>query len=81
MKEKLKKLKEIIKKHNKDSRTYLDEFYKQCKDNEVEDLDWVESDNDYMDFIGQQPIEYNRIYDVAVLNITNQLMEIINDKN
>tara|TARA_R110002020_G_scaffold463245_2_gene683245 strand:- start:1043 stop:1288 length:246 start_codon:yes stop_codon:yes gene_type:complete len=81
MKEKLKKLKEIIKEHNKDSRNYLDEFYTQCKDCEVDDLDWIECDDDYMDFIGQQPVEYNRIYDIAVLYITNQLMEIINDKN
>jgi hypothetical protein len=76
----LNELVETLKEHNKDSCEYLDEFYNQCKNKEIDDLDWVENNNDFMDFIGNQEIEYNRIYDIAVLNITNQLLEILDIK-
>ena len=68
----LNELIETLKEHNKNSCKYLDAFYNQCKDGGVGDLEWVENDNDFMYFVGGLELEYNRVYDIAVLNITNQ---------
>ena len=76
----LNELVETLKEHNKDSCEYLDDFYVQCQNREIDDLDWIMDDDNFMDFIGNQETEYNRIYDMAVLNITNQLLEILNVK-
>ena len=74
----VKELKELLERHNKDSRKYLDEFYKQCQNDEIEDMNWVESDNEFDDFINQQGVEYNRIYDKAIVDITSKLLILLN---
>lgn len=74
----LEQLKELLERHNKDSRKYLDEFYKQCQNDEIEDMNWVESDNEFDDFINQQGVEYNRIYDKAIVDITSKLLILLN---
>lgn len=66
-----------LKEHSKDSREYLDDFYNQCQNNEIDDLDWIEDDNDFMDFIGRSETEYSRIYDIAILNLSNKLLSIL----
>ena len=76
--DKLKELIEVLKEHNKDSRGYLNEFYKKCQNNEVDDMNWVDCDSGFEDFIISQPMEYNRIYDKAILDITNKLLILLN---
>lgn len=75
----LEQLKELLERHNKDSRKYLDDFYKKCKEGEVDDLDWVQSDNEFSDFVSGVDIEYNRIYDIAILHLTNEVLTLLNE--
>ena len=58
-----------------DSRGYMDEFYEQCQNDEVEGLDWLASDDEMSDFCNNQPIEYIRIYDFALLEISRRLLK------
>ena len=58
-----------------DSRGYMDGFYKQCQDGEIDDLDWLASDDEMSDFCNNQPIEYIRIYDYALLEISRRLLK------
>jgi hypothetical protein len=79
MKDKLKRLKEVLEEHHKDSRKYLDGFYKQCKNGEVDDLDWIETDNEFSDFVSGVDIEYNRIYDIAILHLTEKVLTLLKE--
>jgi len=79
MKDKLNKLKEHLTEHHTDSRKYLDDFYTKCKEGEVDDLEWIESDDEFSDFVGGVDIEYNRIYDIAILHITNKLLKLLEE--
>ena len=81
LQEEINYLVEILQAHNSDSRKYLDKFYNKCKNNCVDELNWVECDDTYMDFVNQQGVEYNRIYDIAILNITEKLLAILQDKS
>ena len=58
-----------------DSRGYMDEFYENCKNGEIEDLEWVKDDVDFSDFIDSQDIEYIRIYDYALLELSRRLLK------
>ena len=69
-KELIKKLKE----HHKDSVKYLNDFYKQCKNYEVDDLEWIKCDDDFDNYLGGLPVEYTRIYDMAIKNLTGDLL-------
>ena len=64
----------------KDSREYMDGFYDDCKHGEVEDLEWLVSDDEMSDFINACPVEYNRIYDYALLELSRRLLNELNEK-
>lgn len=66
-----------LRKENYDSRKYLDKFYQQCRNNEIDDLDWVNTDDDFHDFVNQQGIEYNRIWDLSSLKLTSKYIDLI----
>lgn len=69
-----KELIEKLKKHYHESREYLNDFYKQCQNYEVDDCDWIECDKDFDNFLASCPVEYNRIYDMAIKNLTGDLL-------
>ena len=46
-----------------DSREYLDEFYEDCQNGKIDDLDWLASDGEMDDFVSTSELEYIRIYD------------------
>ena len=58
-----------------DSRGYMDEFYEECKNGEIEDLEWVKDDVDFSDFIDNQDVEYIRIYDYAIMELSARLLK------
>ena len=60
---------------HEDSRHYMNSFYKCCKNGEIEDLEWIKSDEEFDDFINACPIEYIRIYDYALLEISRRLLK------
>jgi len=74
-KEKLKVIKHYLEETYKDSKEYMDDFYKQCQDGGICDLDWVEDDKDFSDFIDNQELEYVRIYDYALLELSRRLLK------
>ena len=74
-KEKLKVIKHYLEETYKDSREYMNEFYEQCQDGEIDDLEWIESDEEFDDFINACPVEYIRIYDYALLEISRRLLK------
>tara|TARA_R100000152_G_C6630757_1_gene78420 strand:+ start:336 stop:578 length:243 start_codon:yes stop_codon:yes gene_type:complete len=76
-KEKLKVLKHYLEETYKDSREYLDEFYEDCKDGEVDNLEWLEDDNNMDDWCSNQPIEYIRIYDYALMEFSRRLLKMM----
>tara|TARA_R100000664_G_C2748344_1_gene135811 strand:+ start:642 stop:956 length:315 start_codon:yes stop_codon:yes gene_type:complete len=76
-KRKLEKVIRLLKSHVQDSRVYLDTFYTECKNDEIEDMDWVQSDREFHDFLNSQPLEYNRIWDLAVLKTAEKLLEVL----
>ena len=39
----------------------MDEFYEECKNGEIEDIDWLIDDNSMDDWCSNQPVEYIRI--------------------
>ena len=59
----------------KDSREYMDEFYEECKNGEIEDIDWLIDDNSMDDWCSNQPVEYIRIYDYALLELSRRLLK------
>ena len=58
-----------------DSRGYMDEFYEDCKNNEIDELDWIIDDDSMDDWCSNQPVEYIRIYDYALLEISRRLLK------
>ena len=74
-KEKLKVLRHYLTETFNDSREYMDDFYEQCKDGVIIDLDWVKDDGDFSNFIDSQELEYVRIYDYALLEISRRLLK------
>ena len=78
-KEKLKVIKHYLEETYKDSRGYMDEFYEQCQDGEIEDLDWLASDNQMDDFVGSNKLENVRIYDYALLELSRRLLKILDE--
>ena len=50
-KEKLKVIKHYLEETYKDSREYMDSFYDDCQNGEIDDLDWLASDNQMDDFV------------------------------
>ena len=60
---------------HEESRHYMDGFYKCCKNGEFDDLEWVEDDKNFDDFINSQNIEHIRIYDYALLEISRRLLK------
>ena len=79
-KEKLKVIKHYLEETYKDSREYMDEFYEQCQDGEIDDLDWLASDNQMDDFVGSNKLENVRIYDYALLELSRRLLKMINNE-
>ena len=79
-KEKLRVIKHSLEETYKDSREYMDSFYDDCQNGEVEDLDWLASDDEMSDFINACPVEYNRIYDYALLELSRRLLNELNEK-
>ena len=79
-KDKLRVIKHSLEETYKDSREYMDEFYDDCQNGEVEDLEWLVSDDEMSDFINACPVEYNRIYDYALLEISRRLLNELNEK-
>ena len=78
-KEKLKVLRHCLTETFNDSREYMDEFYEDCKNDEVEDLEWLRSDEEMDHFLASQPIEYNRIYDYALLELSRRLLKKLDE--
>ena len=78
-KEKLKVIKHYLEETYNDSRGYMDEFYEQCQDGEIDDLDWLASDNQMDDFVASNKLENVRIYDYALLEISRRLLKMINE--
>ena len=60
---------------HEDSREYMDDFYKQCQDGGICDLDWVKDDKDFSNFIDNQELVYVRIYDYALLELSRRLLK------
>ena len=79
-KEKLKVLKHYLEETHKDSREYLDEFYEQCTNDEIDDIFPIKDDGDMDDWCSNQPVEYIRIYDYALLELSRRLLKMINDE-
>ena len=79
-KEKLRVIKHSLEETYKDSVEYMNDFYKQCQDGAIIDLDWVKDGKDFSDFIDNQELEYVRIYDYALLELSRRLLKMINDE-
>ena len=79
-KDKLKIIKHSLEETYKDSREYMDSFYDDCQNGEVEELGWLASDDEMSDFINACPVEYNRIYDYALLELSRRLLNELNEK-
>ena len=78
-KEKLKVLKHYLEETYKDSKEYMDDFYKQCQDGVICDLDWVEDGKNFSNFIDNQELEYVRIYDYALLELSRRLLKMLDE--
>jgi len=78
-KEKLKVIKHYLEETHKDSREYMNSFYEDCQNGEIEDLDWLASDDEMDDFINVCPVEYIRIYDYALLELSRRLLKMIDE--
>ena len=74
-KEKLRVIKHSLEETYKDSRGYMDSFYEDCQNGEIEDLDWLASDDEMSDWCSNQPVEYIRIYDYALLELSRRLLK------
>ena len=53
----------------------MNSFYKCCKNGEIDDLEWVKDDEDFSDFIDNQDVEYIRIYDYAIMELSARLLK------
>ena len=65
---------------HENSRHYMNSFYKCCKNGEIDDLEWVKDDEDFSDFIDNQDVEYIRIYDYAIMELSSILLKKLNIK-
>ena len=65
---------------HENSRHYMNSFYKCCKNGEIDDLEWVKDDEDFSDFIDNQDVEYIRIYDYAIMELSARLLKKLNIK-
>jgi len=72
---KLAKLIGYLMETHEDSREYMDDFYKNCKNGEIDDLEWLKSDEEMDDFIEAQPEECLRIYDYALMELSARLLK------
>ena len=72
---KLAKLIAYLLETHEDSRHYMNSFYKCCKNGEIDDLEWVEDDKDFSNFIDSQDIEHIRIYDYALMELSARLLK------
>ena len=79
-KEKLRVLRHYLAETFNDSREYMDEFYEDCKNGEIEDIDWLVDDDSMDDWCSNQPVEYNRIYDYALMEFSRILLKRVNEK-
>ena len=79
-KEKLKVLRHYLLETYADSREYMSEFYEDCQNGEIDELGWLASDNQMDDFIGACELEYVRIYDYALLELSRRLLKMIKDE-
>ena len=79
LKEKLKVIKHYLEETYKDSRKYLDSFYEDCQNGEIDDLDWLASDSEMDDFVSTSELEYIRIYDYALLEISRRLLKMLDE--
>lgn len=78
-KEKLRVIKHSLEETYKDSVEYMNDFYKQCQDGGIIDLGWVKDGKDFSDFIDNQELEYVRIYDYALLEISRRLLKKLDE--
>ena len=60
---------------HEDSREYLDSFYEECKNGEIDELDFIKDDEDMSDWCSNQPVEYIRIYDYALMELSRRLLK------
>ena len=58
-----------------DSRGYMDSFYEDCQNGEIDDFDWLATANEMSDWCNSQPVEYVRIYDFALLELSRRLLK------
>ena len=79
-KDKLRVIKHSLEETYKDSREYMNSFYKCCKNGEIDDLEWVKDDEDFSDFIDNQDVEYIRIYDYAIMELSARLLKKLDIK-
>ena len=63
---------------HEDSRHYMNSFYKCCKNGEIDDLEWVEDDKDFSNFIDSKDIEHIIIYDYALMELSARLLKKLN---
>ena len=78
-KEKLIVIKHYLEETYKDSREYMDGFYDDCQHGEIDELDWLVGDDEMDDFVSACPVEYNRIYDYALLELSRRLLKMIKE--
>ena len=78
-KEKLKVIKHYLEETYRDSKDYMNEFYNNCKNDEIEDLEWLLGNEEMDDFINACPIEYIRIYDYALLDLSRRLLKMLDE--
>tara|TARA_B100001250_G_C19672656_1_gene732187 strand:- start:410 stop:655 length:246 start_codon:yes stop_codon:yes gene_type:complete len=78
-KEKLKVIKHYLEETYRDSKDYMNEFYNNCKNDEIEDLEWLVGNEEMDDFINACPIEYIRIYDYALLDLSRRLLKMLDE--
>ena len=72
---KLAKLIAYLLETHEESRHYMNSFYKCCKNKKIDDLEWIESDEEFDNFINNQSIEHIRIYDYALLQLSARLLK------
>ena len=78
-KEKLRVIKHYLEETYEDAREYMNEFYEQCQNGEIDDLDWLASDNQMDDFVGSNKLENVRIYDYALLELSRRLLKMLDE--
>ena len=72
---KLAKLIGYLMETHEESREYMNEFYEDCKNGEIDELDWIIDDDGMDDWCSNQPVEYLRIYDYALMELSARLLK------